>query len=554
MPLQLGSWLSLKLPLYESCIEISSIQPVAACERNHQFWKSLPPATRTPTTNITERIAPKLERIENALGDAVLSRDKAKREENWVKLEQDQKDNVIVEGIITGKVRGGFTVDIDGTQAFLPGSQVDVRPIKDIRPFMNAPQTFHILKMDKKRGNIVVSRKSVLSDHNSTDKAELLNNLEEGQAIEGIVKNITDYGAFVDLGGVDGLLHVTDISWKRINKPSEAINIGDKVKVKIIKISKEDMKISLGMKQLLDDPWLDSETKYIVGNKYKGVVTNMADYGAFVEVEGGLEGLVHVSEMSWVSKIQKPENYVSIGDELEVMVLEIDTNKKRLSLGIKQCVDNPWENFAQKNPIGTVLKGKIQNITDFGVFVQVEEGLDGLVHLSDIDWKIPGDIAIKEYSIGQEIEAQILDFEIDKERISLGIKQLIDDPIGDIDLKKGSIVTCTVVNAGKGGLDVEIGEGFPAFIKRNELSMDKSEQDPSRFELGQKVDAKITSFDKKSRRVTLSIKSLQISDEKEAIKQYGSKDSGASLGDILGEAFDKNSEIKDDNINDENSE
>lgn len=506
------------------------------------------------TLEIGDQVDVYLERIENALGDAVLSRDKAKREENWVKLEQDQKDNVIVEGIITGKVRGGFTVDIDGTQAFLPGSQVDVRPIKDIRPFMNAPQTFHILKMDKKRGNIVVSRKSVLSDHNSTDKAELLNNLEEGQAIEGIVKNITDYGAFVDLGGVDGLLHVTDISWKRINKPSEAINIGDKVKVKIIKISKEDMKISLGMKQLLDDPWLDSETKYIVGNKYKGIVTNMADYGAFVEVEGGLEGLVHVSEMSWVSKIQKPENYVSIGDELEVMVLEIDTNKKRLSLGIKQCVDNPWENFAQKNPIGTVLKGKIQNITDFGVFVQVEEGLDGLVHLSDIDWKIPGDIAIKEYSIGQEIEAQILDFEIDKERISLGIKQLIDDPIGDIDLKKGSIVTCTVVNAGKGGLDVEIGEGFPAFIKRNELSMDKSEQDPSRFELGQKVDAKITSFDKKSRRVTLSIKSLQISDEKEAIKQYGSKDSGASLGDILGEAFDKNSEIKDDNINDENSE
>ena len=506
------------------------------------------------TLEIGDQVDVYLERIENALGDAVLSRDKAKKEENWVKLEQDQKDNAVVEGMINGKVRGGFTVDIDGTQAFLPGSQVDVRPIKDIRPFMNAPQTFHILKMDKKRGNIVVSRKSVLSDHNSTDKAELLNNLEEGQAIEGIVKNITDYGAFVDLGGVDGLLHVTDISWKRINKPSEAINIGDKVKVKIIKISKEDMKISLGMKQLLDDPWLDSETNYIVGNKYKGIVTNMADYGAFVEVEGGLEGLVHVSEMSWVSKIQKPENYVSIGDELEVMVLEIDTNKKRLSLGIKQCVDNPWENFAQKNPIGTVLKGKIQNITDFGVFVQVEEGLDGLVHLSDIDWKIPGDIAIKEYSIGQEIEAQILDFEIDKERISLGIKQLIDDPIGDIDLKKGSIVTCSVVNAGKGGLDVEIGEGFPAFIKRNELSMDKSEQDPSRFELGQKVDAKITSFDKKSRRVTLSIKSLQISDEKDAIKQYGSKDSGASLGDILGEAFDKNSEIQDDNINDENSE
>ena len=481
-----------------------------------------------------------LERIENALGDAVLSRDKAKREENWVKLEENQKNNVIVEGLINGKVRGGFTVDINGTQAFLPGSQVDIRPIKDIRPLMNRLQSFHILKMDKKRGNIVVSRKSVLSNNNSLDKSEILKNLNEGQDVEGIVKNITDYGAFVDLGGVDGLLHVTDISWKRINKPSEAINIGDKVKVKILKISKDDMKISLGMKQLMDDPWVDSETKYIIGNKYKGVVTNMADYGAFVEVEGGLEGLVHVSEMSWVSKIQKPDQYVSIGDEVEVMVLEIDVEKKRLSLGIKQCVDNPWENFAQKNPVGTVLKGKIQNITDFGIFVQVEEGLDGLVHLSDIDWKVPGEVAIKEYLVDQEIEAQILDFEIEKERISLGIKQLVDDPIGDVDLKKGSIVTCSVVNVGKGGIDVEIGQGFPAFIKRNELSMDKSEQDPNRFEVGQKVDAKIINFDKKTRRVVLSIKSLQISDEKEAIKQYGSKDSGASLGDILGEAFDKN--------------
>tara|TARA_B100000427_G_scaffold312813_1_gene304631 strand:- start:184 stop:1938 length:1755 start_codon:yes stop_codon:yes gene_type:complete len=481
-----------------------------------------------------------LERIENALGDAVLSRDRAKKEENWIQLVEDQKNNVIVEGIINGKVRGGFTVDINGTQAFLPGSQVDVRPVKDIRPFMNSPQSFHILKMDKKRGNIVVSRKSVLSDHHSVDKSEIIEKFSEGQEVDGIVKNITDYGAFVDLGGVDGLLHVTDISWKRINKPSEVINIGDKVNVKIIKISKEDMRISLGMKQLMDDPWVDAESKYIVGNKYKGVVTNMADYGAFVEVEGGLEGLVHVSEMSWVSKIQKPNEYVSIGDEVEIMVLEVDVGKKRLSLGIKQCVDNPWENFAQDNPVGTVLKGKIQNITDFGIFVQVEEGLDGLVHLSDIDWKVPGEIAIQDYTAGQEIEAQILDFEVEKERISLGIKQLVGDPIGNIDIKKGSVVTCTVINTLKGGIDVEIGEGFPAFIKRNDLSMDKSEQDPNRFEIGQKVDAKVINFDKKSRKVSLSIRALQISDEKEAIEQYGSKDSGASLGDILGEAFDKN--------------
>ena len=494
-----------------------------------------------------------LERIENALGDAVLSRDRAKREENWIQLVEDQKNNVIVEGIINGKVRGGFTVDINGTQAFLPGSQVDVRPVKDIRPLMNISQSFHILKMDKKRGNIVVSRKSVLSDSHLVDKSEIIKNFSEGQEVDGVVKNITDYGAFVDLGGVDGLLHVTDISWKRINKPSEVIEIGEKVKVKIIKISKEDMRISLGMKQLMDDPWIDSETKYNVGNKYKGIVTNMADYGAFVEVEGGLEGLVHVSEMSWVSKIQKPSEYVSIGDEVEVMVLEVDVEKKRLSLGIKQCVDNPWENFAQKNPTGTVLKGKIQNITDFGIFVQVEEGLDGLVHLSDIDWKVPGDIAINEYTVGQEIEAKILDFEIDKERISLGIKQLKDDPMGNVDIKKGAVITCTVVNTLKGGIDVEIGDGFPTFIKRNDLSMDKSEQDPNRFEVGQKVDAKVINFDKKSRRVSLSIKALQISDEKEAIEQYGSKDSGASLGDILGEAFDKNvvsSESEEENKND----
>ena len=419
---------------------------------------------------------------------------------------------------------------------------------------MKVPQTFECVKMDKKRGNIVLSRRSVMEKIRDKGRSELMSKLKEGDVVQGIVKNLTDWGVFVDLNGIDSLLHITDISWSRINKPSEAINIGDKVKVKIIKISKEDMKISLGMKQLLEDPWIDSESKYIVGNKYKGKVTNMADYGAFVEVDGGLEGLVHVSEMSWVSKIQKPENYVSIGDEVDVMVLEIDTFKKRLSLGIKQCVDNPWENFAQKNPIGTVLKGNIQNITDFGIFVQVDEGLDGLVHLSDIDWKVPGDIAIKDYSVGQEIEAQILDFEIDKERISLGIKQLNDDPIGDVELKKGSVVTCTVINTDKGGVDVEIGDGFPAFIKRNDLSMDKTEQDPSRFEVGQKVDAKIMSFDKRSRRVTLSIKSLQISDEKEAIKQYGSKDSGASLGDILGEAFDKSSEKQDDESVEKNEE
>ena len=509
---------------------------------------------RDLSLNIGDQVEVYLERIENALGDAVLSRDKAKKEENWFKLQECQKENVIVQGEITGKVRGGFTVDINGTQAFLPGSQVDVKPIRDIRPLMNMSQSFHILKMDKRRGNIVVSRKSVLTDNSNVSKSEILESLSEGQEIEGIVKNITDYGAFIDLGGIDGLLHVTDISWKRINNPSEVISIGEKVKVLITKLSREDQRVSLGMKQLQDDPWVDVDKKYEVGKKYNGQVTNMADYGAFVGLEGGLEGLVHVSEMSWVSKIEKPSKYVNIGDEVQVKVLEIDSEKKRLSLGIKQCFDNPWENFAQKNPVGSLVKGQIQNIADFGMFVQVDEGLDGLVHLSDIDWKVEGNIAIKEYKVGQEIEAKILDFDVDKERISLGIKQLSDDPLSSLDnTKKGDVLTCTVSNTLKSGIEVNIGTDFPAFIKRSDLSMDKSEQNPERFEIGQKVDAKVIRFDKKSRKINLSIKALQISDEKEAIEQYGSKDSGASLGDILGEALDKSDSLVDDNQN-KNSE
>lgn len=509
---------------------------------------------RDSSLNIGDQVEVYLERIENALGDAVLSRDKAKKEENWFKLQECQKENVIVQGEITGKVRGGFTVDIDGTQAFLPGSQVDVKPIRDIRPLMNMSQSFHILKMDKRRGNIVVSRKSVLTDNSNVSKSEILESLSEGQEIEGIVKNITDYGAFIDLGGIDGLLHVTDISWKRINNPSEVISIGEKVKVLITKLSREDQRVSLGMKQLQDDPWVDVDKKYEVGKKYNGQVTNMADYGAFVGLEGGLEGLVHVSEMSWVSKIEKPSKYVNIGDEVQVKVLEIDSEKKRLSLGIKQCFDNPWENFAQKNPVGSLVKGQIQNIAEFGMFVQVDEGLDGLVHLSDIDWKVEGNIAIKEYKVGQEIEAKILDFDVDKERISLGIKQLSDDPLSSLDnTKKGDVITCTVSNTLKSGIEVNIGTDFPAFIKRSDLSMDKTEQNPERFEIGQKVDAKVIRFDKKSRKIYLSIKALQISDEKEAIEQYGSKDSGASLGDILGEALDKSDSLVDDNQN-KNSE
>jgi small subunit ribosomal protein S1 len=374
------------------------------------------------------------------------------------------------------------------------------------------------------------------------DKSELLGKLKEGEILEGIVKNITDYGAFVDLGGIDGLLHVTDISWKRISSPSEVINIGEKIKVVITKVSEENMRISLGMKQLQSDPWVEAKNKYTIGERYKGRVTNIADYGAFVELEGGIEGLVHVSEMSWVSKIQSPNKYVSANDVIEVMILEIDIEKKRLSLGLKQCANNPWEDFAQKNPIGTKLKGKIQNITDFGLFVQVSEELDGLVHMSDIDWRKSGSDAIKDFEVGQDIDAIIIDIEPHKERISLGIKQLDGDPMASLDeMKKGTVVTCTVVLSQAGGIEVEIGDKIPAFIKRGDLSKDKSEQNPDRFEVGQKVDAKVTSLDPKTRRISLSIRALEISDEKKAIEQYGSKDSGASLGDILGEALDKSS-------------
>jgi len=487
-----------------------------------------------------------LERIENALGDAVLSREKARREEIWKNLLVAQKENTIVEGVINGKVKGGFTVDLDGAQAFLPGSQVDVRPIRDMKPLMHTLQTFHILKMDRRRGNIVVSRKSVLSESLSIDKSELLEKIKEGEIVEGIVKNITDYGAFIDLGGVDGLLHVTDISWKRINSPEEVISVGEKIKVLITKVSGENMRISLGMKQLQNDPWIEAQANYSVGERYKGKVTNIADYGAFVELDGGIEGLVHVSEMSWVSKMQNPNKYVEKDQEVEVMVLEIDPDKKRLSLGLKQCLDNPWEDFAQKNPIGTKLSGKIQNITDFGLFVKVSDELDGLVHMSDIDWRKSGAEAIKDFEVDQEIETIIIDIDPSKERISLGIKQLDDDPMESLDqIKKGSVVTCTVVSSQAAGIDVEIGDKIPAFIKRSDLSKDKSEQIPERFDTGQKVDAKVTNYDPKSRKISLSIRALEISDEKEAIEQYGSKDSGASLGDILGEALDKNSSEKD---------
>ncbi len=489
-----------------------------------------------------------LERIENALGEAVLSRDKARREESWGKLEKAFQNNEKVSGVIFNQVKGGFTVDLDGAVAFLPRSQVDIRPIRDVSPLMNNPQPFQILKMDRRRGNIVVSRRTVLEETRAEQRQELVQNLEEGQVIDGVVKNITDYGAFVDLGGIDGLLHVTDIAWRRVNHPSEVLNIGQQVKVKIIKINHETHRISLGMKQLLDDPWQGIEAKYPVGARFKGRVTNITDYGAFVELEPGIEGLIHVSEMSWTKKNVHPGKIVSTSQEVEVQVLEVDPVKRRISLGLKQTMRNPWEVFVEKYPAGSVVEGEVKNKTEFGLFLGLDGDVDGMVHLSDLDWKRPGEQVIEEYKKGDKVKAQVLDVDIDKERISLGIKQLAEgggpvtaETAGE--LKKGAVVTCEVVDVKEGGIDVKIvGTELTTFIKRSELARDRSEQRPERFAVGQKVDGRVVQFDRRTQKATVSIKALEVAEEKEAIAQYGSSDSGATLGDILGTALRRKGE------------
>lgn len=481
-----------------------------------------------------------VERIENAKGEAMLSREKARREEAWTVLEKSYENEERVNGVIFGRVKGGFTVDLSGAVAFLPGSQVDVRPIRDVTPLMNIEQPFQILKMDRKRGNIVVSRRAILEETRAEQRTEIIANLAEGKTVEGIVKNITDYGAFVDLGGIDGLLHVTDISWKRINHPSDILNIGDTIDVQIIRLNPETQRISLGMKQLTEDPWETITKKYPIGTKLTGRITNITDYGAFVELDDGVEGLVHVSEMSWVKKNVHPGKIVSSSQEVKIMVLEIDSEKRRISLGLKQCMDNPWLSFSDKYPVGTQIEGEVKNITEFGLFVGLGDEMDGMVHLSDLDWSKSGDQAIAEYKKGDVVKAVILDVDTDKERISLGIKQLSGDPVEAISgLKKGGTVTCTVTVVTENGLEVTIGEdaGMKAFIRRSDLSRDRSEQRPERFSVGDKLDAKVTTLDKKARKVNLSIKQLEISEEKEAVAQYGSSDSGASLGDILGAAL-----------------
>ena len=484
-----------------------------------------------------------LERVENALGEAVISRDKARREESWVKLEKAFEKQEKVEGIIFNQVKGGFTVDLDGAVAFLPRSQVDIRPVRDVTPLMGVPQPFQILKMDRRRGNIVVSRRTVLEESRAEQRHEIVANLEEGAIIDGVVKNITDYGAFVDLGGIDGLLHVTDIAWRRVNHPTEVLNIGQTVRVKIVKINHETHRISLGMKQLLDDPWQGIEAKYPVEARFHGRVTNITDYGAFVELEPGIEGLIHVSEMSWTKKNAHPGKIVATSQEVDVQVLEVDSVKRRISLGLKQTLQNPWEAFAENNRVGSTVEGEVKNKTEFGLFIGLEGDVDGMVHLSDLDWKRPGEQAIEDYKKGDMVKAKVLDVDVEKERISLGVKQMSGDPFqakaeGEADFKKGVVVTCEVIDVKEGGIDVKlIGSELTTFIKRNELARDRADQRPERFAVGEKVDARITLFDRKAHKIGVSIKALEVAEEKEAIAQYGSADSGASLGDILGAAL-----------------
>ncbi|MGH1349736.1 MAG: 30S ribosomal protein S1 [Methyloligellaceae bacterium] len=503
--------------------------------------KEFSPAGKTDAVSVGDEVEVYLERVENAAGEAVLSREKARREESWTRLEEKYNNGEKVEGIIFNKVKGGFTVDLDGAVAFLPGSQVDIRPVRDVAPLMNVPQPFQILKMDRRRGNIVVSRRSVLEETRAEQRNEIVSKLEEGQVLEGVAKNITDYGAFIDLGGIDGLLHVTDMAWRRVNHPNEILTVGDTVKIQIIRINPETQRISLGMKQLEVDPWENIDSKYPLDAKFTGTVTNIADYGAFVELEPGVEGLIHVSEMSWTKKNVHPGKIVSTSQEVEVQVLEVDPQKRRISLGLKQCQENPWQAFAEKNPKGTEVSGSIRNITEFGLFIGLEGGVDGMVHMSDLDWNLPGEEAIKNFTKGEEVGAVILEVDPEKERISLGIKQLGSDPFETVSgLKKGARVTCEVLDVKEGGLDVKIIDtDIVTFIRRADLSRERSEQHPERFAAGDKVDAAITQVDKSGRRIAVSIKALEIAEEKEAVAQYGSSDSGASLGDILGAALNK---------------
>jgi small subunit ribosomal protein S1 len=492
------------------------------------------------TLKVGDTVEVFLERLENALGEAVISRDKARREEAWTRLEEVYARNEPVNGAIVGRVKGGFTVDLGGASAFLPGSQVDIRPVRDVGPLMGKEQPFAILKMDRPRGNIVVSRRAILEEARAEQRTELVSQLQEGEVREGVVKNITDYGAFVDLGGIDGLLHVTDMSWKRVSHPSQVLAVGDTVKVQIVKINPDTQRISLGMKQLQSDPWDGVEAKYPVGAKFMGRITNITDYGAFVELEAGVEGLVHVSEMSWTKKNVHPGKIVSTSQEVEVVVLDVDSSKRRVSLGLKQAMANPWEQFVADHPVGSTVSGEVKNATEFGLFLGLDNDIDGMVHLSDIDWSTPGEEAMARYKKGEVVQAKVLDVDVEKERISLGIKQLAGDPMEGDTYRKGQTVTVQVTEVTTGGIEVKFGEDaapMTAFIRKSDLSRDRQEQRPERYAVGDRLDAQITNIDKGARRVSLSVKALEMAEDKEAIEKFGSSDSGASLGDILGAAL-----------------
>ncbi|WP_084507245.1 30S ribosomal protein S1 [Geminicoccus roseus] len=489
--------------------------------------------------NVGDQVDIYVERFENKNGEAVLSRDKARREESWNRLESAFTAEQKVEGHIFGRVKGGFAVDLGGAVAFLPGSQVDIRPVREVGHLVGKPEPFLILKMDRRRGNIVVSRRAVLEESRAEQRNELLANLKEGQIIDGVVKNITDYGAFVDLGGLDGLLHVTDISWKRVAHPTDVLQVGQNVRVQVIRFNRETQRISLGMKQLEADPWEGVDAKYPVSAKFSGRVTNITDYGAFVELEPGVEGLVHVSEMSWTKKNIHPGKIVSTSQEVEVMVLEVDPDKRRISLGLKQVMQNPWESFAEKYPAGTIVDGEVKNITEFGVFLGLDEDIDGMVHLTDLSWEMDGEQAAQQYKKGDMVKAVVLEVDIEKERISLGVKQLAGDPFKEAiaGVKKGDRVTCTVKEVTPGGLEIETSSGAPGFIRKMELARDRQDQRPDRFAVGEKLDARVQAIDAQSRKLQLSVKALEVAEEKQAMAEFGSSDSGASLGDILGAAL-----------------
>jgi small subunit ribosomal protein S1 len=493
-----------------------------------------------PAIKVGDTVEVYLERVENAMGEAVISREKARREEAWTRLEGVFAKNEPVMGSIVGRVKGGFTVDLGGASAFLPGSQVDIRPVRDVGPLMGKEQPFAILKMDRPRGNIVVSRRAILEEARAEQRTELVSQLQEGEVREGVVKNITDYGAFVDLGGIDGLLHVTDMSWKRVSHPSQVLAVGDTVKVQIVKINPDTQRISLGMKQLQSDPWDGVEAKYPVGARFTGRITNITDYGAFVELEAGVEGLVHVSEMSWTKKNVHPGKIVSTSQEVDVVVLDVDASKRRVSLGLKQAMANPWDQFVEQHPIGSTVEGEVKNTTEFGLFIGLDNDIDGMVHLSDIDWTASGEEAVSRYKKGEIVKAKVLDVDVEKERISLGIKQLSGDPMAADSYRKGQTITVTVTEITSGGIEVKFGDDsapMNAFIRKADLSRDRSEQRAERFAVGDRIDAQVTNVDKAARRVSLSVKALEMAEDKEAIEKFGSSDSGASLGDILGAAL-----------------